>query len=125
MQLLGERLPFLRLRVFDQQHIAIAATNHQSLAVFADGHAKWLKGVYSETVERGLVATQTPGGGAQVHKGATITLTGGELSIDKSLSIEGLGSASLTVTAGTGELHGASRVFDIISATAVVNAMTS
>jgi len=37
-------------------------------------HAKWLKSVYSDTVERGLVATQTPGGGAQVHKGATITL---------------------------------------------------
>jgi serine/threonine-protein kinase len=37
-------------------------------------HAKWLHSIYSDTVQRGLVATQSPGPGDRVHKGATITL---------------------------------------------------
>jgi hypothetical protein len=48
-------------------------------------------------------------------KGQTITLTTGELVIDKSLDIEGLGAASLTVSGG-----GATRVFDIENSSASV-----
>jgi hypothetical protein len=48
-------------------------------------------------------------------KGQTITLTIGELVIDKSLDIEGLGAASLTVSGG-----GSNRVFDIANSSASV-----
>jgi beta-lactam-binding protein with PASTA domain/tRNA A-37 threonylcarbamoyl transferase component Bud32 len=37
-------------------------------------HAHWLAGVYSDNVRRGLVAAESPSGGSQVHKGATINL---------------------------------------------------
>src|SRR5262245_6572541 len=48
-------------------------------------------------------------------KNQTITLTSGELMIDKSLDIEGLGAASLTVSG-----NDASRVFDIVTPKAKV-----
>jgi len=48
-------------------------------------------------------------------KGQTTTLTTGELVIDKSLDIEGLGATNLTVSGG-----GASRVFDIVNSSATV-----
>ncbi|HKB38841.1 MAG TPA: hypothetical protein VKD72_20525, partial [Gemmataceae bacterium] len=52
---------------------------------------------------------------ASVLKNQTITLTSGELKIDKSLDIEGLGAASLTVSG-----NDASRVFDIVTPKAKV-----
>ena len=37
-------------------------------------HVRWLHSIYSDTVDRGLVAVQSPGPGDRVHKGATISL---------------------------------------------------
>src|SRR5439155_1189600 len=71
-----------------------------------------------------IQSNAAPGDTINFSSGGTITLTSGELSIDKHLIISGLGASSLVIQRSTASGTPNFRIFDVLSGTVTISGLT-
>jgi hypothetical protein len=98
-QLLRFLLLFALVPILPMLVVSVASGATLTVTTLADSGAGSL---------RGIIATASSGDTINFSVGGTITLTGGELAIDKNLSLIGPGAGSLTISG-----NDASRIFQI------------